>query len=133
MDAVDLYDGENLGDIMRDQNVHIIKLISALGNKDSGRRTILKAMPANQGISSDEDINDLMSGSAERRLHVPAYLRNVMKDIGLGEVMAPLNLSEIVGGNELLLMAGDSWSDLEFEVALESGAVVHVCSLEGHT
>ena len=29
-----------------------------------------------------------------------------------------------------LLLAGDSWSDLEFEVALDSGAVVHVCSLE---
>ena len=26
-------------------------------------------------------------------------------------------------------MAGDSWQDLEFEVALDSGAVVHVCSL----
>ena len=71
-------------------------------------------------VSSHEDIDDLMSGSAERRLLVPAYLRNVMKYIGLGEVMTPLNLFEIIGGNELLLMAGDSWSDFEFEVALDS-------------
>ena len=27
-------------------------------------------------------------------------------------------------------MAGDSWSDMEFEVALDSGAVVHVCAPE---
>ena len=27
-------------------------------------------------------------------------------------------------------MTGDAWADIEFEVALDSGAVVHVCSLE---
>ena len=27
-------------------------------------------------------------------------------------------------------MAGDSWQDLEFEVALDSGVVVHMCSVE---
>ena len=27
-------------------------------------------------------------------------------------------------------MAGDSWQDLEFDVALDSGAVVQVCSLQ---
>ena len=51
-------------------------------------------------------------------------------DIGLGEVMAPLNLSEIVSADEPLLMAGDTRSDLESEVALDSGAVVHVCAPE---
>ena len=67
---------------------------------------------------------------SERRLHVPAYLRNVLQDIGLGETVAPLNLFEIVAADEPLLMAGDSWSDVEFEVALDSGAVVHVCAPE---
>jgi hypothetical protein len=44
--------------------------------------------------------------------------------------MAPLNLFEIVAADEPLLMAGDSWSDLEFELALDSGAVVRVCAPE---
>ena len=44
--------------------------------------------------------------------------------------MAPLNIFVIVSADEPLLMAGDSWSDLEFEVALDSGAVAHVCALE---
>ena len=57
-------------------------------------------------------------------------MRNVLSDIGLGDAIAPLNLFEVVGGDEPLLLAGDSWSDLEFEVALDSGAVVHVCSPE---
>ena len=67
---------------------------------------------------------------AERRLQVPAYLRNVLSDIGLGNAIAPLNIFEVVGDAESLLVAGDSSSDLEFKVALGSGAVVHVCSLE---
>ena len=42
--------------------------------------------------------------------------------------MAPLNLFEIVAADKPLLKAGDSWSDSEFEVALDSGAVVLVCA-----
>ena len=29
-----------------------------------------------------------------------------------------------------VFLAGDAWADLESEVALDSGAVVHVCSPE---
>jgi hypothetical protein len=112
------------------QNVLVIRLIAALGEKDSGRRAILKAMALKQGMFSDQDVDDLLSGSSERRLHVPVYLRDVLRDIGLGETLAPLNLFEIVAADEPLLMAGDSLSDLEFEVALDSGAVVHVCAPE---
>ena len=87
-------------------------------------------MALKQGMFSDEDVDDLLNGSSERRLQVPAYLRDVLRAIGLGETLAPLNLFEIVAADEPLLMAGDSWSDLEFEVALDSGAVVHVCAPE---
>ena len=123
-DNVDDEDTEN-------QSVQIIRLIAAFGSKDSGRRAILSAMAAKQGVSSDHEIDDLLSGTAERRLQVPTYLRNVLSDIGLGDVIAPLNFFELVGCVSPLLLASDSWSDLEFEVALDSGAVVHVCSLEG--
>ena len=43
--------------------------------------------------------------------------------------MAPLNIFVIVSADEPLLMAGDSWSDLEFEVALDSGAFVQIWAL----
>ena len=36
-----------------DQNVQIIRLIAALGNKDSGRRLVLSAMAAKRGVSSE--------------------------------------------------------------------------------
>ena len=90
------------------QNVQVIRLIAALGEKDSGRRAILKAMALKQGMFSDQDVDDLLNGSSERRLHVPAYLRDVLQDIGLGETLA-LSLFEIVVADEPLLMAGDSW------------------------
>ena len=61
------------------QNVQVIRLIAALGEKDSGRRAILKAMALKQGMFSDEDVDDLLNGSSERRLHVPAYLRDVLR------------------------------------------------------
>ena len=64
--------------------------------------------------------------------HIPVLVlfRNSVLDTGLGDALAPLNLFEVVGGAEPLLLAGDTWNDLEFEVALDSGAVVHVCSPE---
>ena len=65
----------------------IIQLIAALGEKDSGHRAILKAMAMKQGMFSDQDVDDLLDGSSDRRIHVPAYLRNVLQDIGLGEAL----------------------------------------------
>ena len=58
-------------------------------------------------------------------------MRGTLADIGLATALAPLNIFENVAGEEPLLMAGGSWQELEFEVGLDSGAVVHICSLEG--
>ena len=118
------------GDV-ENQNVQSIKFIAVLGKNGSDRRAILKAMAVKQGIFSDHDVDDFLDGSSERRIQVPVCLRNALRDIGLGEVMAPLNLFEIVEtADEPLLMAGTHWDDSEFQVALDSGAVVHVCASE---
>ena len=45
----------------------------------------------------------------------------------MGPSLEPLNLFDVIEKDQIL--AAD-WSDLEFEVALDSGAVVHVCSLD---
>ena len=50
-----------------------------------------------------------------------------MCEIGLQKALAPINLFEI-REKDALFVAGDAWTDIEFEVALDSGAVVHVCS-----
>ena len=81
---------------IQDPNVQIVKLIVALGAEDNGRRTIFKAMAAKEGIDS-QITEGILDGISDRKILVPAYLRSTLQDIGLGEVMAPLNLFEICG------------------------------------
>ena len=69
-------------------------------------------------------------GQSDKKLRVPPYMRSTLQDMGLGETLAPMHVMEFVGGVSPVLTAGDAWQDIEFEVALDSGAVVHVCSLE---
>ena len=62
-------------------------------------------------------------------LRVPAYLRGPLQDIGLEAVLAPISHFEVREKDGILLAGGgDTWSDLEFEVALGSGSVIHVCA-----
>ena len=47
-------------------------------------------------------------------------------EIGLQGALAPIKLFE-VREKDPIFLAGDAWTGLEFEVALDLGAVVHVC------
>ena len=51
-------------------------------------------------------------------------------DIGLGEVLAPVNIVTVRDQDCAIYVSEEAWEDLEFEVALDSGSVVHVCSLD---
>ena len=110
-----------------EESLQVVKLIAAMGKGDSGRRAILKAVALKHGITAEDEINKLMDGTAGSRLQVPEHLRAAMCEVGLSEAIAPINIFEIKE-REPLLMAGDAWADLEFEVARDSGAVVHVCA-----
>ena len=110
-------------------NTQVVRLIAAMGENDSGRRAVLRAIAERQGISADHDLDMLANGEApsDMLLRVPAHLRGPLQDIGLESALAPTSLFE-VREKEGILLAGDVWSDLEFEVALDSGAVIHVCA-----
>jgi len=110
-------------------NTYVVRLIAALGENDSGRRAVLRAIAERQGISADSDLDMLADGMApsDMLLRVPAHLRGPLQDIGLESALAPISLFEVIE-KEGILLAGDTWSDLEFEVALDSGAVIHVCA-----
>jgi hypothetical protein len=47
----------------------------------------------------------------------------------MGELLAPVQLVTVTETAEVLTNI-DAWKDLEFEVALDSGSVVHVCSID---
>ena len=42
--------------------------------------------------------------------------------------MAPINLMMTVEKGGQVPMSNDAWEDIEFQVALDSGSVVHVCA-----
>jgi hypothetical protein len=114
---------------MDTENAQVAKLIVALGDSDSGKMAILKAIAERHGVVDDESLRKLASGEApdSDRLHVPGHLRVAMCEIGLHCAMAPINVMETLE-TQAILMANEDWNDLEFEVALDSGAVIHVCS-----
>ena len=94
---------------------------------------ILKAVAERQGIVGSEELEKLISGNArpEDRLKVPSHLRGAMCEIGLHQAIVPINvITTIEKDGASLLVADESWTDLEFEVALDSGAVIHVCSTD---
>ena len=114
-----------------DQNTQIAKLIVALGEGGEGRMAILKAVAERQGVVGEKALQRLVSGKArpDERLRVPGHLRSAMCEIGLHEALVPMNVITVLEKEgDSLLLADEAWSDLEVEVALDSGAVIHVCS-----
>ena len=110
-------------------NSQVSKLLQCLGTTSSGRQAVIDAVARLQGPDDPVEFEKLYDGSSTSKLRVPLPFRETMIDMGLGEVFAPLNLITCAETAEILVNA-DAWKDLEFEVALDSGSVVHVCSVE---
>ena len=113
-----------------ENNVQIARLISALGGSNAGRRAILQAVAERQGIGDPEVVEEMILGGSDQKVEVPMGLRDAFRSIGLDHVMAPINLITASAGGGQILAASDALEDLEFEVALDSGSVVHVCALD---
>ena len=90
---------------------------------------MIRAIAERQGIESEEELERLYSGKSETKLRVPQALREPLKEIGIGELLSPVHLVTVQETADVLVNM-DSWKDIEFEVALDSGSVVHVCSTE---
>ena len=54
-------------------------------------------------------------------------MRGDMQSVGLGDALAPVNILTTLDPEAVLV--NEQWRDIEFEVALDSGSVVHVCSI----
>ena len=51
-----------------------------------------------------------------------------MGDIGLGTILAPVNVLMTCEREPILAATSGQWEDLEFKAALDPGSVVHVCA-----
>ena len=106
-----------------------MRLITVLGNNGAGRRAILQAVAKQQGITGEDDLEELYSGKSSVKLNAPRYIRQAMIDVGLESVLAPVHVLTFAEPEHILL-SDENWKDLQFEVALDSGSVVHVCSMD---
>ena len=121
----DGYDNCGVGD---GHNEEVAKLLDALGRNGAGRRAILKAIAERQVFDVDEtQLEELYSGESDLKLVVPLAWRRVLRNIGLGDALAEVNILTVSEPQEILVNT-EAWQDLEFEVALDSGSVVHVSS-----
>ena len=68
----------------------------------------------------------MLHGRSDQMIDVPSGLRGAFNEIGLSYFMAPVNLMMTVESGAR--QSNDAWEDIEFEVALDSGSVVHVCA-----
>ena len=73
------------------QDMQVARLIVALGEDDSGRRAILRAIAENQGITFERELDRLADVSADERLLVPANSQGALCEIGLQGALAPIN------------------------------------------
>ena len=48
--------------------------------------------------------------------------------IGLGQILVPINLMMTREKESILAATNETWEDIEFEGALDSGSVVHFCA-----
>ena len=69
----------------------------------------------------------LYSGSPGVKLRLPNSLRRTLEAVGMGDCLAPVNVLTVADPAEILVNTA-VWEDVEFEVALDSGSVVHVCA-----
>ena len=114
---------------VEDHNSEVARIIDVLGSSGVGRRAVLKAVANTMGITPEDELERLYEGTSQEKLKVPKSLRKAMQNIGLGEMLAPVHILTCAEPDQILEVNEEAWKDIEFEVALDSGSVVHVCSL----
>ena len=110
-------------------NAQVMRLIIALGNNGAGRRAILQAVAKQQGIAGDDDLERLYSGESSVKLRAPRHIRQVIIDVSLKSALAPGHMLTFAEP-ERIPLSDEAWKDIEFKASLDSGPVVHVCSMD---
>ena len=80
-------------------------------------------MAERHGIVDDEEVERILEGTSEVKLSVPQHLRVLLQSIGLGVMLAPLNIMMTREPEQILVSEG-AWQDIEFEVALDSARLL---------
>ena len=95
-------------------------------DRTMGEMAVLGAVAGKCGINDEGELEKLVDGEATEKLNAPPRIRHLMNAMNLGHVLSPINLFEF--GSCEVMMNETKWEDVEIEVALDSGSVVHVAS-----
>ena len=80
-----------------------MRLITVLGSNGAGRRAILQAVAKRQGITGEDDLEELYSGESSVKLKAPRHIRQAMIDVGLESVLAPVHVLTFAEPEHILL------------------------------
>ena len=100
-------------------NLQVALLIDVLGASGAGRRAIVKAIAEQQGVYDEDEVARIYNGCSDKKLRVPRTWRRAIESIGLGDILAPLNIVTVRDSDSSVYIADDAWTDIEFEVALD--------------
>ena len=90
-------------------NEQVASRIPALWESAAGRRAILRAVAARQGIDDEDDIEDLLHGRSDRKPQVPPGLREALHGVGLGHALMPVNWLLTREKDSVLVATNDHW------------------------
>ena len=114
-----------------DSNDRLVELVYALAeSEEAGNRAVLRAIASVSGIKSEAEVERMLKGLSKEKIKPPSHVRHLLQNMNLGHVLEPINL--LIGADGPIISAEQQWQDVEFEVALDSGSVVHVAA-EGDT
>ena len=116
-----------------DRTKRVAELIYALSkDKQSGELSVIRAVAAANGIKSEDTIQQIAKGESDLKLGAPHQVRELLHAMDLAHFLAPVNLLFGKSQGSIFVADQQAWDDIEFEVALDSGSVVHVAA-EGDT
>ena len=116
------------GDDLQMQARQLADIFRELADPNAANEAVLRVAAQCSGITNPDEIKRVVARSSSAKLVVPKQLRELMLEMGIGHQLKPVNLFTIQDDPTAVLLADSAWQDVEFEVALDSGAVVHVCS-----
>lgn len=112
-------------------NIQTARIIDMLGTNSVGRKAIVEVIARRQGVDDADEIARIYNVASARKLRVQRGWRAAQEATGFKGVLAPLNILTTRETDGIHVgETKDTWQDMEFEVPMDSGAAIHVSSLD---
>ena len=100
-------------------------IFEKLADPSAAVKAVLRAAAVINGITDEAEIERVVDGSSKAKLSAPKHLRALMFEMGIAQSLKQVNLFELEDPSSVLL-ADESWKDVEFEVCSDLDTPGHV-------